>query len=183
MVLHSAIHKNPANFEDPLAFNPWRWKHSKLSVILFGSARATEIPTEFATAGTFHGEIHNTLGWDAKYEEMQITLTVGCLSGCCWAFSAVAAMEGITKLTTGKLISLSEQELVDCDVCGIDQGCGGGLMDDAFKFIEKNKGLTTEANYPYKGVDGTCNTKKTATSAAKITSYMKMFQPTVKLLY
>ncbi|OVA19297.1 Protein kinase domain [Macleaya cordata] len=44
-------------------------------------ARATEIPTEFATAGTFHGEIHNTLGWDAKYEEMQITLTVGCLSG------------------------------------------------------------------------------------------------------
>ncbi|OVA11205.1 Leucine-rich repeat-containing N-terminal [Macleaya cordata] len=43
-------------------------------------ARATEIPTEFATAGTFHGEIHNTLGWDAKYEEMQITLTVGCLS-------------------------------------------------------------------------------------------------------
>ncbi|OVA14803.1 Peptidase C1A [Macleaya cordata] len=91
--------------------------------------------------------------------------------GCCWAFSAVAAMEGITKLTTGKLISLSEQELVDCDVHGIDQGCGGGLMDDAFKFIEKNKGLTTEANYPYKGVDGTCNTKKTASSAAKITSY------------
>ncbi|OVA05477.1 Plastocyanin-like [Macleaya cordata] len=48
---------------------------------LLGNARATEIPTEFATAGTFHGEIHNTLGWDAKYEEMQITLTVGCLSG------------------------------------------------------------------------------------------------------
>ncbi|OVA13879.1 Crotonase superfamily [Macleaya cordata] len=50
-------------------------------VSINGSARATEIPTEFATAGTFHGEIHNTLGWDAKYEEMQITLTVGCLSG------------------------------------------------------------------------------------------------------
>ncbi|OVA19106.1 hypothetical protein BVC80_7891g2 [Macleaya cordata] len=49
--------------------------------VTYGSARATEIPTEFATAGTFHGEIHNTLGWDAKYEEMQITLTVGCLSG------------------------------------------------------------------------------------------------------
>ncbi|KAK6238368.1 hypothetical protein QUC31_003837 [Theobroma cacao] len=88
--------------------------------------------------------------------------------GCCWAFSAVAAMEGITKLTNGKLISLSEQELVDCDTKGEDQGCQGGLMDDAFEFIEKNQGLTTEAIYPYKGVDGTCNTNKEANHATKI---------------
>ncbi|OVA13107.1 hypothetical protein BVC80_625g9 [Macleaya cordata] len=56
------------------------WKHGYIDHFR-AFARATEIPTEFATAGTFHGEIHNTLGWDAKYEEMQITLTVGCLSG------------------------------------------------------------------------------------------------------
>ncbi|KAJ0446756.1 putative fruit bromelain [Helianthus annuus] len=77
--------------------------------------------------------------------------------GCCWAFSAVAAMEGITQLKTGKLVSLSEQELVDCDTSGVDQGCEGGLVDNAFDFIVNNKGLTTETNYPYKGVDGTCN--------------------------
>jgi KDEL-tailed cysteine endopeptidase len=65
--------------------------------------------------------------------------------GCCWAFSAVAATEGITKIANQKLISLSEQELVDCDTSGEDQGCEGGLMDDAFKFIMQNKGLTTEA--------------------------------------
>ncbi|KAF5948240.1 hypothetical protein HYC85_014197 [Camellia sinensis] len=91
--------------------------------------------------------------------------------GCCWAFSAVAAMEGINQLTTGKLISLSEQELVDCDVSGEDQGCGGGLMDEAFKFIEQNNGLTTETNYPYKGTDDTCNKNKAANHAAKITGY------------
>jgi len=83
----------------------------------------------------------------------------------------VAATEGINKLSSGKLISLSEQEVVDCDVKGEDQGCNGGLMDDAFKFIIKNKGLTTESNYPYKAADGTCNTKKAASHAAAITGY------------
>ena len=76
-----------------------------------------------------------------------------------------------SRLKTGKLISLSEQELVDCDAAGEDQGCNGGLMDDAFTFIIKNNGLTTEANYPYQAVDGTCNTNKEASSAAKITGY------------
>jgi KDEL-tailed cysteine endopeptidase len=91
--------------------------------------------------------------------------------GCCWAFSAVAATEGINKLSTGKLVSLSEQELVDCDTKGVDQGCEGGLMDDAFKFIIQNHGLSTEAAYPYQGVDGTCNANKASIHAATITGY------------
>ncbi|TVU42328.1 hypothetical protein EJB05_08726, partial [Eragrostis curvula] len=87
---------------------------------------------------------------------------------CCWAFSSVAATEGIVKIDTGKLFSLSEQELVDCDVDGEDQGCGGGFMDNGFKFIIKNGGLANESSYPYTAADGKCKRVK---NVASIKSY------------
>ncbi|XP_044496368.1 senescence-specific cysteine protease SAG39-like [Mangifera indica] len=113
--------------------------------------------------------VPSTMDWRKKGAVTPVKDQGQC--GCCWAFSAVAATEGINQLTTGKLISLSEQELVDCDVNGEDQGCAGGLMDSAFEFIIKNKGLATEAKYPYRGVDGTCSKSKASPSAATITGY------------
>ncbi|KAL9253122.1 Senescence-specific cysteine protease SAG39-like protein [Drosera capensis] len=62
--------------------------------------------------------------------------------GGCWAFSVVAAREGLTKLKTGNLISLSEQQLVDCDVDYGNKGCEGGQIDNAFTYIMNNGGLT-----------------------------------------
>ncbi|KAK8942828.1 hypothetical protein KSP39_PZI009196 [Platanthera zijinensis] len=89
----------------------------------------------------------------------------------CWAFSAVAATEGINKIKRGKLVSLSEQELVDCDVNGEDDGCKGGYMEDAFKFIINNGGIDTERNYPYDAAAGSCNSKKEADRAVDITGF------------
>ncbi|KAI3848473.1 hypothetical protein MKX03_031740 [Papaver bracteatum] len=113
--------------------------------------------------------VPSTMDWRKKGAVTPVKDQGQC--GCCWAFSAVAAMEGITQLATGKLTSLSEQELVDSDTKDEDQGCKGGLMDDAFEFIQENRGLTTEANYPYNGIDGSCNTKKANTHAASINGY------------
>lgn len=68
-------------------------------------------------------------------------------------------MEGINYIKTNKLVSLSEQELVDCDT-EQNQGCNGGLMEYAFEFIKNKGGIATESNYPYQAEDGSCDASK-----------------------
>lgn len=83
--------------------------------------------------------------------------------GSCWAFSTTGAVEGAHFLSTGKLVNLSEQQLVDCDnVCdekeksACDKGCNGGLMTNAYRYLIKAGGLQDEASYPYTGKPGEC---------------------------
>ncbi|KAI0507690.1 hypothetical protein KFK09_013818 [Dendrobium nobile] len=90
--------------------------------------------------------------------------------GSCWSFSTTGALEAAYKQLTGKEISLSEQQLVDCASAFKNHGCDGGLPSRAFEYVKYTGGLEAEEAYPYKGVNGVCDFKKKNISVKVIDS-------------
>jgi hypothetical protein len=109
-------------------------------------------------------EIAGSIDWTTKGAVTPVKNQAQC--GSCWAFSTTGGMEGAYYVANNKLVSFSEQQLVSCDKNG-DQGCNGGLMDNAFAWIKKNGGLCTEADYKYTSGGGSSGTCKKTCSPVK----------------
>merc|ERR1719192_313789 len=91
-------------------------------------------------------KLNKTVNWIEKGYVTHVK-DQGEYCGSCWAFSATGSIEGAHFKSTGKLVSLSEQNLMDCSK--VNKGCKGGFAVDAFKYVIAVGGIDNEASYPY----------------------------------
>nr|KYP67744.1 Vignain [Cajanus cajan] len=172
------IFKNNVHFIE--SFNEAGDKPFNLSINKFADLHNEEykaLKVEIATETSFRydsvsvTDIPATMDWSKRGAVTPIKDQGTCLS--CWAFSTVATIESLHQIATSELVSLSEQELVDC-VKGDSEGCYGGYVEDAYEFITKKGGIASETYYPYKGVNKTCKVKKETQVVARIKGYEKV---------
>jgi cathepsin L len=122
-----------------------------------------------AYLGEHEGETATgTVDWTTKGAVTAVKDQGQC--GSCWSFSTTGGLEGAWEIATGSLVSMSEQQFVDCDKSSM--GCNGGNMNSAFAWAEKQN-VATEQSYPYKAVDGSCKTSglSTAIPQGGVTGY------------
>ncbi|XP_051894013.1 procathepsin L-like [Pristis pectinata] len=111
-------------------------------------------------------ESSGTVDWRTKGLVTPVKNQGQC--GSCWAFSATGALEGQWKKKKNQLISLSEQNLLDCDYNSY--GCRGGYMDSAFACVKRLHGINSESTYPYTAQEGDCRFQRSKV-VARIRTY------------
>lgn len=119
------------------------------------------------TMNSIDDDVSITLPQSIDWRQKNLVTNVKNQGACgsCWAFSATGAIEGQHAKKTGRLVSLSEQQMVDCSRRYGNQGCHGGFPYKAFQYVIAQRGLDTEQCYQYTARDGYCRAKSTCVGA------------------
>jgi C1A family cysteine protease len=157
----------------------WELGHNQFSDLtpdefkaLVSSPMIKKTAVDYADLPVIQNQANKSLDWSKKGAVTPVKNQAQC--GGCWAFSSTGATEGALFVSSGKLTSLSEEQLIQCENTahgGSDMGCNGGLMDSAFEWYAKGNGPCTEESYPYtsgSGTTGTCKGKTFCSAVASV---------------
>jgi len=128
----------------------------------------------------------NPTSWDWRAKGAVTPIKNQQQCGSCWAFSTTGSLEGLNFINNGKLLSFSEQQLVDCSGSYGNEGCDGGWPFWALQYTAAN-GIELESVYPYTAQDGTCQYNKanvvfTNAGYGNVTNYNEVAMETQLLI-
>lgn len=104
-------------------------------------------PNADTVASIYGGGLPSSLDWRTKGYRPSAKNQKSC--GSCYAFSIALTIEAQVFQRTGKLVELSEQQIVDCSGILGNHGCGGGSLRNTLRYLETTQGLMRQKDYPY----------------------------------